>query len=1025
MSKSTIARRLLATTILAGGAFATAAPAMAQDDDEIVITGTRIKRTDLEAPSPVTSIGSEALQLTNTVNTEQFINSLPQAVPGFDSTSNNPGNGTASVNLRGLGSKRTLVLVDGHRYVTADQGGVVDLNSIPSAMVERVDIVTGGASAVYGSDAMAGVVNFILRDDFEGLEISSSYELTEQSDGGIFDINAVAGGTFADDRGNAVLSVGYTKRDDVFQGDRDFSKVANDDNGTGFDPFGSSGVPGSRFFQTHNFTGLGLGLPNVGTLDPLTGNFSGGSCAAEGLSLRDPDGSLTFEDIDLDGDFTGADTAAIGASGDEFCGGNALFDAAGDPIPWINSGANTTRYNYAPVNYLQLPQERFNAAAFVNYEIAENLDFKMRAIYTSNEVPQELAPTPFFSTVTVSTSNPNLTANALTAISGAIAYNEAVADQGIVDATEVNARALVLEAATPGTYTAAELMAFSDAIGTATTARAGISATDLPVFIGRRMLEVGPRNNTQDLNAVQLAAGLEGSWLGGLDWDVYGHFNRTSGSQIQTGNVSISAFQAAVIDGTCDIFGPNHLSDACVSQVAKTGVIVNVSEQTNLIATTRGSLFDWQLPSAENPAAFSLGLEYREEFAEFKPDSVLGPDVAGFNQALPIKGRYSASEVFGEVYVPVIEGAQLAEELTLNGAFRYSDYSTVGAVESYAYGVEWAPFDGLRFRAQQQRAVRAPNIGELFSPATNGFPGAIDPCGDTAGATTGTSALCLANGVPTGGFGTALQANSQIEGLFGGNPNLSEETSDTLTVGFVAQPSFAPGLVVTVDYWDISVEEAIGTIPIQTVLDGCYIDGVASFCSLVNRRANGSIDFVELNNQNVSFLGGEGVDLQVDYTMDVGEGTLRGNLIGGYKIADEFQALPTDPVDDCVGFFGGNDGTCGEPSPEWKHVARLDYIQGPFLVSGRWRYIGETKVDDFQTNPTPGLFVDTIDAYNYFDVTAQYDISDNVQISGGVVNVADEDPPELGDCCSEQGNTWPATYETLGRTFFVGGKLTF
>ncbi|MEE9330425.1 MAG: TonB-dependent receptor, partial [Parvularculaceae bacterium] len=374
----------------------------------------------------------------------------------------------------------------------------------------------------------------------------------------------------------------------------------------------------------------------------------------------------------------------------------------------------------------------------------------------------------------------------------------------------------------------------------------------------------------------------------------------------------------------------------------------------------------------------------------------------------------------------VIEGAQLAEELSFNGAFRYSDYSTVGAVESYAYGVEWAPVAGLRFRAQQQRAVRAPNIGELFSPQTNGFPGAIDPCSSTStAAATGNAAICAAQGVPGAIYNTEFQANSQLEGLFGGNPNLDAETSDTLTVGFVAQPSFAPGMTVTVDYWNIEIEDAIGTIPIQTVLDGCYDGSNPGYCALVNRTGSGLIDFVELNNQNVAFLGGEGVDLQVDYTMDVGEGTLRANLIGGYKIADEFQALPGDPVDDCVGFFGGNAGVCGEPSPEWKHTARLDYLQGPLLVSGRWRYIGESIVDDFQTSATPGLFADSIDAYNYFDITGQYEISDNVQISGGIQNVADENPPELGDCCSEQANTWPATYETLGRTFFVGGKLTF
>ncbi len=951
MSKTSFATRLMQTTILAGAVAAFATPALAQDDDEIVITGTRIERTDLEAPSPVASFDAQELALSNTVNTEQFLNSLPQAIPGFDATSNNPGNGTATANLRGLGSSRTLVLVDGNRWVTFDGGGVVDLNSIPASMVQRIDIVTGGASAIYGSDAVAGVVNFILKTDFEGLEIASSYQTTGEQDGDIFDINLIAGGSFADGRGNAVISFGYTDRQPVFQGDRDFSRVANDDNGTGFDPFGSSGVPGTRFFDGFDFTSLGY------TTDGTTCTAPGGG-SAEGLSGT--------------------------------CTGGATFDANGDPIPWINSGPNTTRYNYAPVNYLQLPQERYNAAGFVTYDITDDITFKGRTVFSSNVVAQELAPTPFFNVVTIGPGSGGVDQAVRDLITSAGGFTDNNSN-GVFDGTD--------------TY---------------------------GVFIGRRMREVGPRNASSKRESLQLAGSLEGTWLNDWDWNIFGSFSKTAAAEIQTGNVSISAMQDAVLNQGCNIFGEFNFSDTCVDLVSRTGATILDLEQVNIIAVTDGAL-GITMPAASSPVQFAIGTEYRENFSDFKPDSVLGPDVAGFNQALPIKGRYTVSEIFGELYVPLVEGAAFAEELSLNAAYRYSDYSTVGGLDTYAIGAEWAPNSQVRFRTQFQRAARAPNINELFSPQTNGFPGALDPCsggstGSFDGAAT-TTANCIANGVPAGVVGTAFNPNSQVEGLFGGNPNLNEETADTITVGFVAQPEALPGLVVTVDYFQIEVDDFVSTIPVQVVLDGCAFDGNAAFCALVNRNANGTIDFVELSAQNVAFAGVEGVDVQVEYGWDLGEmGDLALDFVGGYTISSEFQALPTETLDDCTGTFGANYGRCGEPTPEWKHAARLDWVKGDMLASLRWRYIGEVQADDF-IDPTfsgsTGLFVDTIDSYNYFDLTGSYTLSENLTLNAGILNLADQQPPELGDCCSEQANTWPATYGPLGRSFFVGAKASF
>lgn len=980
-------RQLMLTTLLSGAVVGFSAPAFAQADDEVVVTGTRVQRADLEAPSPVTAVTAEELSVVNTVNTEEFINTLAQVIPATTGFSNNPGNGTATVNLRGLGSNRTLVLVDGNRYVSANGDGIVDLNSIPSALVKRVDVVTGGASAVYGSDAMAGVVNFILEDSFEGVELNGSYEITEKGDAAKKDLSLTVGGNFDNGRGNATAYMAYSQRDALFQGERDFSRIANDDNGTGFDPFGSAGVPGSRFFDNNfNYTDLGFSGPGNFMDNGMTGeDFDTTDECSGGSGLRDPNGSTVFNDGVADP--TSANLLPS-LDGDEFCGANVTFDAAGNIIPWVNSGPTTTRYNYAPVNYLQLPQERYTAAAFGRYDINDTTELKVKTIFTSNTVPQELAPTPFFSTVTFdATTNPFLTPAQRTAFT-----NAAIAG--------------------------------------------GQDPTAYAVFIGRRMKEVGPRNNAQELSSLQLAADLSGEFGFGWDWDVHTHVSRSSGSIIQTGNVSISAMQAAVQSGQCDIFGEGAFTQECADQVSRTGAIQGVSKQSNIVATTTGDLAAIQSPMADNPMQAVLGVEYREDEFDFRPDSVLGPDVSGFNQSLPIAGVTDSYEAFAEMYWPLVEGAEFAEEFSLNGAYRYTEHSLSGGFSSYAGGAEWAPTSDIRFRGQYQRAVRAPNVVELFSPQVNGFPGAVDPCSAQDGAAAlGQQSICLANGVPANVYNTEYQANSQIEGLFGGNPNLVPETSDTYTVGFVATPSFADGLVITVDYYDISVDGAISTIPVQNVLSDCFSGAVPEYCNLINRTPSGLIDNIELTNQNVAFLGAEGIDFSVDYSFDaadVGMGDLGGefdlSVIGGYQIANEFQPLPGDPIDDCVGFFQANAGICGEPIPKLKTTTTATYSNGPWSGTVRWRHLSNTQVDDLHPNSGGGfatLFAPETGSYDYFDLTGKWDINDIFEISGGVLNAFDKAPPELGDCCSEQANTFPGSYDPLGRRFFLAGKLRF
>lgn len=960
--KSTSYKTCLMAGTIIGGLMASA-PVIAQDAeaeaqaDVVYVTGSRIQRTDTIAPSPITNVTAEQLQIVNTVNTEDFLNTLPQVVPSLDSTSNNPGNGTATVSLRGLGTTRTLVLVDGMRFVGSGVGQVVDLNNIPAALVSNIDIVTGGASAVYGSDAVAGVVNFILRDDFEGIEINTSYETSlGDLDGDITNVSATMGGNFDNGRGNAVITMGYTNRESVLQGDRDFSSLSFFDPGPGGTQFiegGSANIPGSliRGGNNNNFNLTGA---QVNAIDPTCApNFC--------IGFRMDGGTLR----------------------------GVRFGSAADPV--------TDLYNYAPSNYLQLPQERYNIGAFATYEVSPALEFYGRGIFASAVVDSQLAPTPAGVSLTVNLDNPNI--------------NPVLRNIMINDAGSNNGD------------------------GTAS------------VRVNRRFEELGTRNSLRDTNSFQLVLGARGDLSESWSYDVYSNYSRSTVSQIQSGNLSVSALQAAVL---CD-GGPTAIASGCtaphvnlfggggaVSQagadfISRTGAIFDTIETFQAVGTVAGQLDVLTLPMAETAPSLVLGVEYREAIADSRPDSVLGPDVRGFNSSLPVGGVVDVYEFFAEAEVPLVENRPGMESLALNLAFRSSEYNTVGDTETYAVGLGWQIDDQIRLRGNFNRAVRAPNVGDLFQPLVNGFPGASDPCssgpnGSFSAATI--AATCTAAGVPV--VGANFQSNGQMEALFGGNPNLGVESADTYTVGVVATPNMIEGLTIQLDYYNISIEDAITTVPLQTLLNECHINNIAASCAALagsrdpNTGEMGTNGFrPNLTAINAAVIDVEGVDLRIDYGFDAGVVGMPGEVAlsyyGGYTITADTQNSATAPVVECAGVYGLD---CGEPTPEYKHAMQASWYTGPFTTSLRWRHVGEVDADA-TTLPQVSSLSDNIGGTNYFDVTFQYDITENFSTTIGVNNITDTDVPVLGSTASEQGNTWPATYDTLGRRLFVGGSLRF
>ncbi len=973
MSKKRMLGRFLTSTMLTGVAATAAAPAFAQDEaasdegDRIVVTGSRIAREDLSAPSPIARIDSEQLQMTNTVNSEQFLNTLPQVIPAFDSTSNNPGNGTATVNLRGLGTKRTLVLVDGSRFVTSGPGAVVDINNIPTALVERVEVVTGGASAVYGSDAMAGVVNFILKDDFEGVQLDVSDELSAAGwDGNILNVALTMGGNFADGRGNAIMSMSYTNREALFQSDRDFSTFTLFDPGSG-NTAGGFVTGGSGSVLGGQFTELAGGITGWDT-DPVTPGQQVYPCAP--------------------------------APG-ETCSNNITFNGAPDGRRFRNP---TDQYNYAPSNYLQLPQERYSIFAGGSYEISDNIEAYARGIFASTTVDQQLAPTPVGGTFIINLDNPNLTAAASDAFLATYTF-------------------------APGAHNPSDL----DGDG---------EADDVRVSMNRRFADdvIGNRNALSDTNTFQIKAGVRGDVLEDWNYDVFFQFGRSNNVAAQTGNISFSALQAGILDGSCNVFGVNTLSQDCANSIGKTGTIYTQVEQTQIVGTLGGPIHQFVMPGAEDPVQVSLGVEYREEYANFQPDSVLGPDVRGFNASLPVQGRFDVYEAFFETEIPIIQDVPFIEEFTINGAYRFSSYSTgAGNTHSFAVGGDWVPIEGLRIRSQFQRATRAPNVGELFAAFTNGFPGAQDPCsGGAFGSYVAANAgQCNAWGVPAGQEGTAFQLSGQIEALFGGNVNVSEEVADTLTIGAVWSPSMVDGLTLQVDFYDISLDGAIAAPPLQLLLDRCYVEGDNATCAQYFgpgtrdpiTGAIGAPNFPSVPVGNFAALNARGIDVQASYGFDLADvgagdlGSLSFNFYGSYTLQANFQNDPSAPIIECTGEYGVN---CGEPTPAWKHTMQASWLWGPLTTSVRWRLLSgvEASPEEVVAFDLSDLS-DDIPMFNYVDVTLGWAVSEHLDLSIGVQNITGKDAPLLGSTVNEQANTYPATYDTLGRTVFFGASLRF
>lgn len=1005
--------RLLASSLFAGAAiWMTGVQAFAQEDDvetvdtavddgeelvqeRILVTGSLIPTSgNLVASSPVTEIGASEFDIRGTLRAEDIINTLPQAFGAQGSNLANGSSGTASVNLRGLGSERTLVLLNGRRLPYGSLNiAAPDINFVPSALVERVDVLTGGASATYGSDAVAGVVNFVLNDDFEGFRIDTNYSFYQHdnssdvqsllqefaalnpsqydvpdgnvTDGESIDISMMWGGRFDNGRGHIMAYGGYQHTNEILQGDRDYSQCAfgTRNGGTEFTCAGSS---------TNQFTNL-LSL--------------GGSL---------PDGSW----------------ARVDPATDQFIARDFVTDT----------------FNYNPYNHYQRPNERYNFGAFVNYDINENISVYSDLMFMSNETNSQIAP------------------------SGVFGYGVAGANGGI------NCDNPLLSDQQK-TYVGCDGLAADAVVGVGDY-----------LFL-RRNVEGGNRNNDIRHQTFRGVIGMTGM-IGDspIGYDLYGSFAQVTRSEVYNNDLSIRNLQAALYavddgngnavcainvdddpandDPNCapfDIFSGAGPSDAALAYV------VNPLNRNGDVTQTvvSGKIFGTldhvgiSFPTAEEPPAYALGVEYRRDTLDSNPDANFqsGDGAGQGGPTNAISGSQEVYDVFAELSVPLVQGRPGVELLGLDLAYRKSFYDEVDS-DAYKVGMEYAPTSDIRFRGSFQRAVRAANIFELFATQSIGLfdLDTGDPCGALPGETPIYSqAQCANTGLDAAFYGSPALINpaGQYNTFGGGNPDLDPETADTYTIGFVATPSMIPGLTVSLDYFDITVEDYINTVPEEVSLTQCAETGNAFFCSLINRGNGGTLwanntGFITATNVNTGELSTAGFDLLASYTYDTERyGTFAFSYVGTMLDKLEVLSLPDETVTppfDCAGMYGGrcqtNFGTGA--NPDYRHKAGVTWssIDGKYSLTGTWRYYSEVDLDG---NSDPTSINASLDSQNYLDLSGRYNVLENTTLRLGVNNIMDEDPPlsSVVGTAPGNGNTYPQVYDAFGRYIFIGATMDF
>ena len=989
LSQTTNGGKLAAFLAIAIASIFTLPTATAADGEsvieEVVVTGTRIKRPGHVSSSPIQSIDALEITLKQEVEIEKILRDLTSTIPGDGGNVNNGTAGAATIDLRGLGPERNLVLLNGRRITPFNHNGEVDTSTIPTALLERVDVVTGGASAVYGSDAIAGAVNLILKDDFRGLDLRINKSQTSQSDADVDNISLTLGAALEDGRGNIALNVSWAQRDALLLGQRDLGLL------------GISTASGSGLFEFNS------GQP------PLAPTVAG----CDGPNVVDLTGSGSTTAIP-----TRVAIAGAGSVG-QFLNDRTLYTA---------NRSGCSRFNFNPFNYYRTPQERYNILSVANFEFNEHFEAYATFEYSNISVVQQVAPSGTFGAqFDVPLANPFFSTQALNEIT-------TFANAAVVAGT--------LSAGGTGDN-------WNDVNGNGV-----VDVADyLKLQLRRRTLELGPRTEEYDNGHFMILVGAKGDIAADWKYDISFQYGESNRNTIRDGYTNLTNIQAALDttstttctnsnDANCvpiDLFGgfgtiePNQRSFARAIALQQ-----QEYEQTIGSLNFEGPIEVIRIPSASDALRLNVGYEKRIENAALTPDEclILAPAScqggAGGN-LLPISGGINVEEFYVEGVLPIASDLAAIQDLALEFAFRTSDYSEIGNNDTYKIGLNWRPVDSLLLRVTQQEATRAPNIGELISPQTRGLDNAvIDPCSvaNVANIDAALTQLCIGTGQLAAQVGVTQDiVSGQVNTFVGTDPNNrpAPETANTFTAGVVWTPELSSGssFSLTVDYYDIDIEDYISEFSAQQIIDQCYGAGVQFACDQVV-RTNGTLSNptsgITTLTRNLDFLRAEGIEASYNYAVDLpksyGRLSLNGTL--NYYLRNEQRAGSTLPTIDCKGRFGT---TC-DPIAETSYNQRATWNWDAVTVSLLWRYIGEINVEDPESAGTFAGFRN-IEAYNYIDIYGSYAfLDDSIEVSASIENVTDRDAPVVGNSAGSTsfngGNTFPSHYSVLGRVYKLG-----
>jgi outer membrane receptor protein involved in Fe transport len=964
--------------------------APAQDVTEtIVVTGSRIPRPNLTAVSPVTVVGYKDIEFQGATMVEELLNRLPQVAPAQGAFVSNGSTGTATVDLRNLGTERTLVLINGRRLAPGDPFAPdPDINIIPTTLIERVEILTGGASSVYGSDAVAGVINFILNTKLNGLRIDGQASVFQHNnrdgwdlgealdarginypkgntvDGGRQDINVAYGTDFLDGRAHVTAYGGYRKTSELRQDKRDYSACS---------------VDTEDDFETLLCGGSPTSYP---------GNF-----------------------------FTNFDALTLG-DGRTFRFGFIPF-------------------NFGPWNFYQRSGRRWTAGGFADVEISDAVKPYIEVMYLNDRTLAQIAPSGNFQrTSTINCDNPLLSAQQLSFV----CYDGNFFGQNVLFDDDGN---VVEIQGSP--------IPFTDPVTGATYFKGNLS-------IGRRAVESGGRQESIQHKTLRLVGGIKGEPVRGITYDASYIYSRAKLASRHLNDFSVMRIERSLDVVTDPVSGQpvcrsilTGEDPACVPwdifEIG--GVTQEATDYLNFPSSAAGEvtenvaninatvdLGEWRIksPWSDEAPSFNIGAEYRKDKLDYLPDEAArSGDLAGQFESPVIDGSTSVKELFAEAEIPLISN-RLIERLAIEAGYRLSWYGAEGAkfsTDAYKIALDITAVPGLRLRASQQRAVRAPNIIELFSPIASDFF-LIDPCAGVS--PLATSQQCELTGLSPARYGQVISVPDlnffAYNALLGGNQDLQPEIARTRTVGLVLEPHFLRNFNATIDWWQIRLNDAVAYVDGDTIMENCIASGDPVFCERIHRDANGSLwlspqGFIDTRNFNIGSVKVQGVDIGVNYRHDlgrIGHASLEftGSYLDKYIVDNGGISTPYE----CAGRYGFGCNT--NPVPKWRHTARVTWeARDTVTVSMFWRYTSDLKfLGFFGFDPVPPP---KVPAQSYFDLATIFRFEPNYTLRLGVNNIFDREPPLVLFCGSGacNGNTFPQWYDPLGRYFFAGVTVNF